>query len=111
MRMFIGCVIFAMCSVAEAGTVKLMVEPALVGKEVLVSAGFNVHEPIMKGLGVNLYAGVDADQTGLVGESIGKIEFKAVMGGEKLSIQPGARLLSKFKGNDVIGFIRFEYKL
>jgi hypothetical protein len=112
MRMFIGCVMFALCSMAEAGTVKLMVEPALVGKEVLVSGGFNIHEPIMNGLGVNFFAGVDSDKTKLLdGKQMGKFELKAVMDMGKLSIQPGARMYHFPATEQFVGFVRVEYKL
>lgn len=112
MRMFIGCVMFALCSVAEAGSVKLMLEPALVGKEVLVSGGINIHEPVINGLGVNVFAGVDADQMKILGgQEVGVLELKVVGDMGKLSIQPGARMFHMPTGPEYTGFMRVEYKL
>jgi hypothetical protein len=110
MRYFIGCVMFMLCGQSEAGSVKLMLEPALIGKEVYMSGGINIHESVNQLLGVNVYAGVEADQMKTFSmQPTEMAEVKAVMGYEKISVQPGVRYFNK--NQNVVGFIRLEYKL
>jgi len=113
LKMIIGCLMLVMCGEAYAGSVKVLLEPSYGAKQkkVMLTAGFNVHEPIMSGLGVNLFAGVDADQTGLMGAEVGKMELKTVIGSDKVSIQPGVRMFMLPNNQEVVGFVRFEYKL